>query len=404
MIYRKSRLSRTVHFSKKDQIRLGVIGARSIGSIQGGIEHYCSNFYTRLKPHGFDVTIFVRWPVRSGEIPTGINICLVRVPRSKSFETILHSFASTFVAPSLGIDTLHVHGIGSCLPLPLAKLFGMRVIVRHIGADYHRTKWGILAKTMLRVGERFAAKYADSVVCLNRHIANDFSQATGRTTRIYVVPNGIDASFLPAISHQDLLPIASRRYILAVGRLVPEKNYDLLLTAFLQADIPVDVKLVIAGAADYEGTHSRALRQACKKSTRVVTPGALFGSQLDWLFQNAGLFVAPSSHEGMSFSLLRASVAGLKIIASDIPGNSEVCRNFGCLVPPGSAEKLQSAIEKEWLRARSSAEIARQITLCKARHDWHNVVQQMIPILAHDRNGGLDGRRSEDTHSMAQSY
>src|ERR1022692_3389529 len=40
-------------------IKIGVIGPRGVGDIQGGIETYCSAFYKRLSPAKFDVTIFV---------------------------------------------------------------------------------------------------------------------------------------------------------------------------------------------------------------------------------------------------------------------------------------------------------------------------------------------------------
>ena len=188
-----------------------------------------------------------------------------------------------------------------------------------------------------------------AVVCLNQHISNEFTRVTGRKHGIYVIPNGIDISppcqANPCENH---LRVTSGRYILAVGRLVPEKNFHLLLSAFLAAELPIDVKLVLVGDVDYDGKYGRSLLYACASSDRVIAPGAVFGSQLSWLYHNAGLFVLPSSHEGMSFALLTASVAGIKIIASNILGNSVVCRDFARLVPVGSVVALREAIELEW--------------------------------------------------------
>ena len=110
--------------------------------------------------------------------------------------------------------------------------------------------------------------------------------------------------------------------------------------------------------------------------------GPVFGEELWSLYAKAGLFVLPSSHEGMSFSLLEAARAGTKIIASDIPANSFVCREFIRLVPVNSIPALGDAIGTEWIRVRSAAKIARQVDYCKNQHDWPSIARQMEPLLA----------------------
>ena len=72
-------------------LKIGVVGARGIGKLQGGIEHYCSHFYRELCPYGFDVTIFVRRATGSAETPAGVRTFFLPVPQVRSLETILHS-------------------------------------------------------------------------------------------------------------------------------------------------------------------------------------------------------------------------------------------------------------------------------------------------------------------------
>jgi glycosyltransferase involved in cell wall biosynthesis len=363
--------------------RIGVIGTRGVGDLQGGIERYCSSFYSELCHHGFHATIFVRRSSSRGRTPPGVSVYRVPAPRFRSLETILHSIASILAARALGIRTVHVHGIGSCLALPLARVLGMRVVVRHLGADYERDKWGAIAKVWLRAGERYAARYAESVVCLNRHIAAEFSKATGRFDGIHVVPNGVEAppATLSTRIH-DRLGVAVGEYVLAVGRLVPEKNMHVLVPAFVRAGLPRSVKLVIVGDYDYRGPYSRALNALCARDERIVMAGPVFGEELWSLYAKAGLFVLPSSHEGMSFSLLEAARVGAKIIASDIPANSFVCREFIRRVPVNSIPALGDAIAAEWIRVRSPAEVARQADYCKNLHDWPSIARQMVPLLA----------------------
>ena len=363
-------------------LKLGVIGARGVGNVQGGIERYCTSFYKELPPDRFDVTIFVSRRARGDDLPPGIHVIFLPVPRVKQFEKLIHSLASIPLAFALGIRTLHIHGIGSCLALPIAWALGMRTTVRHIGADYNRSKWGPIARWMLRLGEHCAARFGDSVVCLNRQIADEFSRVTGRTERIFIVPNGVAEP--PANLCTDVLDqigIKSGGYVLAVGRLVAEKNIHLLLEAFSMADLPFGTVLVIAGAPDYNSSYSMALLNRAQKSERIVMVGTVFGDNLSSLYRHAGLFVLPSLHEGMSFSLLEAGITGVKIVASDIPANSVVCRDFARLSDISSAESLAKAIALEWHRERPADEVQRQIAFYKSLYDWAAIARAMEPIL-----------------------
>jgi hypothetical protein len=205
------------HQLKQDRrLKLGVIGARGLGNVQGGIERYCASFYKELHPSRFHVTIFVSRRPRLDDLPSGIDVIFLPMPRVKQLEKVIHSLASILLAFALGIRTLHVHGVGSCLGLPIARALGMRSTVRHIGADYKRPKWGRFARWMLRLGEQFAARFGESVVCLNSQIAGEFSRVTGRTERVFIVPNGV-AQPPPQLSTAALerLGIKSGAYVLA---------------------------------------------------------------------------------------------------------------------------------------------------------------------------------------------
>lgn len=370
--------------------RIGVIGPRGVGDIQGGIETYCSSFYKRLSAAKFDVTIFVsrsgRWPgteswIRTFRLPTS---------RLRVLETPVNSLLGIILSGLMGIRTLHVHGVTACAPLPLARLLGMTTIVRHLGAEYTRTKWSPLGRLALRWSEKFAARYADAVVCLSPHVAAQFTQATGRSDRIFVIPNGVEppATQLPLTVH-GRLGIERHKYALAVGRLMPEKNFHLLVDAFLAADLPSDSKLVIAGSLDNPGSYALSLIERVKHEPRVVMADAVFGPDLWSLYANCAVFVLPSMHEGMSFALLEAAVSGAKIVASDIPANLNVCGSFARFVTVGAIKETSEAIAAEWLRQRTPLEIRHQIQSFRSGHDWSVVAAAMETVF------DLPGRRRE---------
>jgi len=365
------------------RLRLGVIGTRGIGDLQGGIERYCSEFYQHLPAEQFRVTIFVRRRPSGQPRHKNTEVVYVPVPRSRFLETPLYSLIAILAAYAMRINVIHVHGVGSCLALPLARLLGMRVIVRHLGADYDRAKWGAAGKYALRLGELFCARFATVVVCLNGQIAADFAAATKRKDSV-VVPNGVT---IPSDYHSATLPagigVLPNSYLLTVSRIVPEKNIHQLIQAFLTADIPPSAKLVLVGESEYCERYARSIAQLCAgNESRILRIGTVFGAQLFALYRDARLFILPSSHEGMSFSLLEAGISGTQIIASDIAANREVCPRFGRLYPVGSETALREALEEQWRCARPASERAAQIAEFRHRFDWEKIAATMAPLLA----------------------
>ena len=74
---------------------------------------------------------------------------------------------------------------------------------------------------------------------------------------------------------------------------------------------------------DHPGHYVRDLETLAAATPEVVTTGFQSGTALAELYAHAGLFVLPSSHEGLPMVLLEATVAGLPVLASDIPANRE---------------------------------------------------------------------------------
>ena len=92
--------------------------------------------------------------------------------------------------------------------------------------------------------------------------------------------------------------------MVAVGRFVKEKGFDLLIDAFKASDMSKNFKLVIAGDADHEDEYSQMLKKKAKDSGVVLT-GFIRGERLNQILTNAALFVLPSYHEGCQSHCLR---------------------------------------------------------------------------------------------------
>ncbi|GFD89094.1 glycosyl transferase [Tenacibaculum sp. KUL152] len=308
-------------------MKICAIGLRGIPNVMGGIESHCQQLYPRLVENGVDVTVIARSPYieKKHSLYKGVKVVSVWAMRHKLLETFLHTFIAIFYARIfVRPDIIHIHAVGPALFTPLARLLGMKVVVTHHGADYDRKKWSSFAKSVLKIGEKLGIKWGNKTLVvgktLSEHLKTRFAPQANRIT---FVPNGSLTSFAGKISESYIpedLNIQAGRYVLAVGRLVPEKGFDDLVLAFRNADI--DLNLVIVGDCDHEDEYSQNLRRMA--SDKVIFAGRRSGDALKALYQHASVFVLPSYHEGLPIVALEAISAGTSVILSDITPNLDI--------------------------------------------------------------------------------
>ena len=108
-------------------------------------------------------------------------------------------------------------------------MFGKRVVVTVHGIDWQREKWQSgLGSKFIHQGEKNAAKYADEVIVLSKGVQGYFKETYGRET--HFIPNGVNR---PQIREASLITdkfgLKKDTYILFLGRLVPERGFDIWL-------------------------------------------------------------------------------------------------------------------------------------------------------------------------------
>lgn len=311
--------------------RVCVVGLRGIPGVMGGIESHCEQVFPRLKAlaQQYDITIIGRKPYIPGGACEYQGVRVVPLPAVKN--RYLEAISNTTVAVLyarfvLRAEILHIHGIGPALLGPLVRLLGMKLVVTHHGQDFERQKWNAIAKAVLRLGERCATAAAHRIIVVSKSVTDELRRRNPRLqSRIDYIPNGA-TEFPDGDATQDGRSILARfglepqRYILGVGRLVPEKGFHDLIGAFYRAGPPY--KLAIAGAADHEDDYSRSLLRHA--SERIRFCGFQPHDVLRVLYRNAALFVLPSSHEGLPIAALEAANLGIPVLLSDIRPNLDI--------------------------------------------------------------------------------
>lgn len=301
------------------------LGLRGFPNVQGGVETHVQNLCTSLAALGCDVEVIVRPRYQSSNIGStwqGIRFKRIWAPRSKSLESIVHTFLGILYAAVKRPDILHIHAIGPALLTPLARVLGLKVVVTHHGPDYDRQKWGRAARTTLRLGEQFGMKFANRRIAISGVIAALVREKYACDS--VLIPNGVNLPDLPkSFSTLDRFCLETGKYVLLVGRMVPEKRHHDLIAAFIHASVN-GWKLVLVGAPDHPNSYSQSITTLAAGTEGVVCTGFQSGTDLSELYANAGVFVLPSSHEGLPIAILEALSYGLPVIASDIPANAEI--------------------------------------------------------------------------------
>ncbi len=346
-------------------MKVCAVGLRGIPNVMGGIESHCQQLYPRMVKEGAEVTVIGRSPYLPNQPDSyeGVQVRSVWAVKNKFFETIFHTFfavlyARFYVKP----DVLHIHGIGPALFTPLAKLLGLTVIVTHHGADYDRQKWNTFAKSMLKLGESMAVRFADKTIVVGRSLTYTLKRRFNKhAERIVFVPNGALTGIDEMLSEDKLpqdLGLKADNYILAVGRLVPEKGFHDLVEAYKKS--ACEHTLVIVGNADHEDDYSKRL--ISQQSGNVVFAGRRQGDELNALYKYARVFVLPSYHEGLPIVALEAISAGTDVVVSDIDPNKDIGLPVDCYFPVGNisalADKL-SQLDKQHLALDKHAFLAR---------------------------------------------
>lgn len=355
-------------------MRVMMLGLRAFPDVQGGVESHTENLCPILSSLGCDMEVVVRSAFASRDRARewrGVRFIRVWAPKSKSLEAIIHSLLGVCVAIWRRPDVLHIQAIGPSIVTPIARLFGLNVVVTHHGPDYDREKWGRLAKAVLRFAEAMGMRFASSRIAISQVIGGIIKDKYGLDSEL--IPNGINCP--PISSTDDALKkfgLMRGKYVLSVGRIVPEKRQIDLISAFAAAALP-GWKLAIVGASDHPDAYSRSVTSLANSTPSVVATGFQSGRTLAELYAHAGIFVLPSSHEGLPIVLLEALSLGLPVIASAIPANLEVGLNSTNYYPVGNIEELKIRLQHFAQATPSAQDRETQREFIARRYNWHSV-------------------------------
>ena len=364
-------------------MRIMVLGVRGLPGVEGGVEKHAELLYPLLTKRGCEVHCLVRRDYVPNEVGhTWDGVQLIRLwapnPFLPGLEAFVHSFLGVIWAAFKRPDILHIHSIGPALFSLLGRLFGLRIIVTYHTQDFDREKWGLIGRAILRLGEFVAIRSSNACIVISRILQERVNREF--KTEAVLIPNGVEtAELVPSGNTLRRFSLVPRKYVLMVSRLDPGKRHIDLIRAFAESGI-TDWKLVLVGSLEPQDRYVRQVCDLAQCTPNVILSGFQSGVALKELYSNAGIFVLPSSHEGLPVALLEALSYGVPSIATDIPANLEVGLPSEHYFPLGDASLLAAKL-RHFASMEFSEEWRNRISLRIRQHyDWERISEQTLQV------------------------
>lgn len=337
----------------------------------GGVERVFQNVSQRLVRRGHGVTLICSSDEDSEHrSPSGVNVVrvrrrgtLLRAPLAPLERHLPSDADLVHVAATYPFTTPAILRRARALSIPSVLDFHF---------EPHPEGWfGRAAATLYRRIGPPSYRLAKLVLVRSRAYGRSSPSLLGVPEDSWrIVPNGVDPSRFHA---QGTTP---GEYLLFVGRLVPYKGLDVLIRALAQR--PPGLPLLIAGDGP-----SRSSLESLARRLRVDARflGHVPEEALPGLYRGARLTVLPSvnSQEAFGICLIESMACGTPILASELPGVSEVAAFGGLVAPPGDVDAWAFQVR----RAMLPGALARGAPLAKRAHaafSWDAVTDRVLEV------------------------
>lgn len=371
---------------EKSGLKIAMIGHKRVPSREGGVEIVVEELSRRMACLGNKVDVYNRsgshvsgsaFDSIGSELPENIRVITIPTPENKTLNAFVYSFLASLRALFGRYDVIHFHAEGPAAMCFLPKLFGIRTVVTIHGLDWQRSKWGGFASKYLKFGEKTAARCADEIIVLSDAVRDYFKKEYGRNT-VYI-PNGITQPDFEDIAEAgEKYGLKKDRYILYLGRIVPEKGIHYLIEAY--SDMKTDMPLVIAGGSSHSEEYFARLKRSAEGKNIIFTD-FVQGRMLRELYSNAYLYVLPSDLEGMPISLLEAMSYSNCCLTSDIPECTQVCGENAVYFRKSSVDDLKNKLEYLIKNSDTVLEYkSRAHDYIISKYSWDDVVNRTLAL------------------------
>ncbi len=308
-------------------LKIAMLGTRGIPASYSGFETCVEQLGQRLVKRGHKVTVYCRSHHIKYKSDYYKGMRLIKLPtiENKYLDTIFHTFLSSFHAINKKFDIGLYFIAGNSPATWILRLFGTKTLLNVDGLDWKREKWPEIAKQYIKLAEFLATVFPDVIITDSR-IVCDYYKKKYKIIPEYI-PYGSEVKIVPPGHFIKKWGLEPGKYILFVGRLVPENNAHHIIEAFI--GLKTDYKLVIVGDAPYCEAYIAGLKKMAKNHPEIIFTGYVFGEGYYEFGSNAGIFIESSGVGGTHPALVEAMAFENCVIVNNTPENLETISDAG---------------------------------------------------------------------------
>jgi glycosyltransferase involved in cell wall biosynthesis len=332
-----------------------VLELRSVRGTGGGPEKTILLGAALSDPAEFDISICYLRDARDNvfaidEQARAVGVRYDEILERHSFDPAVWSKLRALVRQRR-IQIVHAHEYKTdVLTWLLARAEGVTALATVHGWTGHSTR----ERRLYYPVDKWLLARFPRLIAVSTDIRDELIRAGAPPRTVTTVLNGIDARVFrrtpsEAPRARAALGIAPEEFVLgSIGRLEPQKRFDLLIEAFARIaehEPKRPMTLLIAG----EGSERAALEAAIERR-RLHRRCRLLGHRTDViaLHHAFDLFVQSSDYEGTPNAVLEAMALETPVVATDAGGTAELVRREidGLIVATGRVDALVDGLER----------------------------------------------------------
>lgn len=346
---------------------ISIVGTVGVPACYGGFETLVEYLVEETDSQiDKNITVYCSSKSYPQKLATYKGAKLVYMPiKANGPQSVIYDIASLIHCAFHRTDAVLILGVSGCIFLPFFRLFSKAKVVTNIdGLEWRRDKWGKSARRFLKFSEKVAVKYSDVIISDNQAIADYVENEYG--VQSSVIAYGGDHAVIEGLTFTDT------NFALALCRIEPENNIEMILQAFSQTDKPL--KFI----GNWDGSEfGRALKSQYSAFANIDIIDPIYDiEKLAELRSSCSFYVHGHSAGGTNPSLVEMMYFGKSILCFD-------CNYNRASTEEQAAFFTDTAALVALIKAADSLSNGQQmVEIAQRRYTWAIVRQKYFELMA----------------------
>ncbi|RPG53935.1 MAG: DUF1972 domain-containing protein [Flavobacteriales bacterium TMED84] len=352
-------------------MKLAILGTRGIPNNYGGFEQCAEVLAAGLQKKGYEVTVYnPSFHSYNKRVFDGVTIKKIYSPNK-----LIGNSASNFVfdylcfkdAVKSDYDIILELGLITSSPSIIFVRHRGKIIVTNIdGIEWRRKKWNFIIRFITRNMEKLGVRFSDYLIADNLGIV-DYLKKTYDISAKYIA-YGADILDTPDSKILNDYNLKAGKFILCVGRIEPENNYEMIFKSYVKAKLNIPLILI--------GNHLTKFGDYLKdkfKNENIYFFGTIYDKKiLDNLRYYSKLYIHGHSVGGTNPSLIEAMSASALVLIHRNKFNLSVLTNNELAF--SNSDELKELLLDSKIISEKKKHVSKNLKIIKEKFTWEKII------------------------------